>query len=185
MADPDHQPDSGEDFLSRWSRRKQQVRQEAAAPVAKPLPASEAPPQLPPLESLTKESDFSGFLHPRVDEKLRRAALKKLFSDPHFNVMDGLDVYIDDYSISEPIPAEMMAQLQHAQAILTASDERRREAEAAEKAKISQTEARHPVETAPALEHAPVPPDATAPATPGTPETVAAQAPEKEHKTTG
>jgi hypothetical protein len=49
---------------------------------------------------------------------LRRSALKKLFSDPHFNVMDGLDVYIDDYSVSEPIPPEMLAGLKQAQRIL-------------------------------------------------------------------
>ena len=30
--------------------------------------------------------------------------MKKLFSDPHFNVMDGLDTYIDDYGKPDPIP---------------------------------------------------------------------------------
>ena len=43
-----------------------------------------------------------------MGEDVRRAALKKLFSDPRFNVMDGLDVYIDDYSKTEPIPPEML-----------------------------------------------------------------------------
>ena len=55
------------------------------------------------------------------DESLRadlRAALKRLFTDPHFNVMDGLDVYIDDYSKTEPIPPAMMAGLRQAQNIL-------------------------------------------------------------------
>jgi hypothetical protein len=33
---------------------------------------------------------------------VRNAALKKLFTDPHFNVMDGLDVYIDDYGKPDP-----------------------------------------------------------------------------------
>ena len=54
----------------------------------------------------------------KVDEGVKRAALKKLFSDPRFNVMDGLDVYIDDYSIEDPIPPGMLAQLQHAQTTL-------------------------------------------------------------------
>ena len=54
---------------------------------------------------------------PKVGEDVRRAALKKLFSDPHFNVMDGLDVYIDDYSKTEPIPAAMLAGLRQAQNI--------------------------------------------------------------------
>lgn len=54
----------------------------------------------------------------KVDEGIKRAALKKLFSDPRFNVMDGLDVYIDDYSKEDPIPPGMLAQLQHARTAL-------------------------------------------------------------------
>ncbi len=111
--------DRGEKFLARWSRRKLE---EAEAPnPAQPLPPvadGSAPPALPPLEELTLESDYSGFLHPKVDAKLRKAALGKLFGDPHFNVMDGLDVYIDDYSKSDPLPAEMLARLKHGQQIL-------------------------------------------------------------------
>ena len=80
--------------------------------------AQAAPPPLPPLESLTPDSDFRPFLHPKVEEGLRRAALKKLFADPRFNVMDGLDVYIDDYSNGEPLPEAMLATLQQAQNIL-------------------------------------------------------------------
>ncbi len=119
--------------MSRWSQRKQQARQEVQAPVSAPpaiAPAREAPPVLPPVEQLTADSDYRGFLHPTVDEGLRRAALKKLFSDPHFNVMDGLDTYIDDYSVSDPIPDAMLAQMRHAQSILAHSKERR-ETEAA------------------------------------------------------
>ena len=37
--------------------------------------------------------------------------MKKLFADPHFNVMDGLDIYIDDYSKSDPIPESMLRQM--------------------------------------------------------------------------
>lgn len=100
--------ESKEAFLSRWSRLKKETETQ---PPAKPEPAAKPKPELPPVESLTPESDFSGFLHPEVDEKLRRAALRKLFSDPHFNVMDGLDVYIGDYSKADPIPEEMLRQL--------------------------------------------------------------------------
>ena len=57
-------------------------------------------------------------MHAKVDERVRRMALKKLFSDPRFNVMDGLDVYIDDYSKEDPIPPGMLAQLQHARSTL-------------------------------------------------------------------
>jgi len=50
-------------------------------------------------------------MQPGVDEDVKRAAIKKLFTDPHFNVMDGLDVYIDDYTNFEPLPADMLARL--------------------------------------------------------------------------
>ncbi len=113
-------PESREGFLQRWSRLKTQPEPQQDVPPARPPlagPESEAP-ELPRLDELTIESDFRGFFHPKVDETLRRAALRKLFSDPHFNVMDGLDTYIDDYSKTEPIPAEMMAGLRQARKIL-------------------------------------------------------------------
>ena len=109
---------SGEGFLSRWSRRKRTaaaaVRSEAAAPVAAPVPpptpavpAEPAPPApLPPVESLSIESDFAPFMAKEVDPSLQRAALRKLFEDERFNVIDGLDVYIDDYTKPAPIPPE-------------------------------------------------------------------------------
>src|SRR5262249_38637440 len=70
------------------------------------------------IESLTAESDFSAFMHPAVDENLRRSALKKLFSDPRFNTMDGLDVYIEDFTKFEPIGEEMLARQVQAQNLL-------------------------------------------------------------------
>jgi hypothetical protein len=128
--------DDGEKFLSRWSRLKRDTRvaeadsaepldleehaQRTAAPLQrqdKGARAASAPPQLPPVDELTLDSDFRGFFHSKVDEDVKRAALKKLFSDPHFNVMDGLDTYIDDYSKSDPLPAEMLAQMKSAQKI--------------------------------------------------------------------
>lgn len=136
MNDNDNnKTEAPEEFLSRWSRRKQQAREEQAAPPVAVTPATqEAVPELPPVEGLNMESDFRGFLHPQVDESLRRAALSKLFHEPHFNVMDGLDTYIDDYSISEPIPDAMLKQLKHAQDIIVAGEERRAEAAKQEEA---------------------------------------------------
>lgn len=59
--------------------------------------------ELPPLESLTAESDFSAFMNPNVPDILQRAALKKLWkSDPFFNFRDGLNEYDDDYNL-EPL----------------------------------------------------------------------------------
>ena len=66
---------------------------------------------LPPIESLTIDSDFSAFLQPKVDEALKRQALKQLFRDPHFNVMDGLDIYIDDYTQPDPISPDIVRQM--------------------------------------------------------------------------
>jgi len=116
--------------LKRWSARKlQAARGIDAVPVAKdvPPPAAAAPAgalpetpaqpavaDLPPIESLTPESDFSPFMNPEVPEALKRQALKKLFADPRFNVMDGLDVYIDDYSTPSPLEPALVSQLAHA-----------------------------------------------------------------------
>ena len=114
-----------EAFLDRWSRRKQEAKDAPTAqkapekgPESGAIDPKGPPPELPPVEKLTIDSDFRGFFHPKVGEDVRRAALKKLFSDPRFNVMDGLDVYIDDYTKNEPIPPEMMAGLRQAQNIL-------------------------------------------------------------------
>ena len=77
---------------------------------------SSQPAPLPPIESLTPESDFTPFMQPDVDAGVKRQALKLLFQDPRFNVMDGLDVYIDDYTKSVPIPEgwlEKMEQVRH------------------------------------------------------------------------
>jgi len=115
-----------EPFLSRWSRRKldsakDQAAPRPAAPEAPPAaaaPASARPTakaELPPVDTLKGlASEYRDFLRPGVDEKLRQSALKKLFHDPHFNVMDGLDVYIDDYSKPDPIPDEMLKSLKQA-----------------------------------------------------------------------
>lgn len=83
-------------------------------PANEPKPLGDAAPVLPPVDALTFESDFSAFLNSKVAEPLKRQALKKLFSDPRFNVMDGLDVYIDDYSVPSPLEPELVAKLAHA-----------------------------------------------------------------------
>jgi hypothetical protein len=114
------------DFLSRWSRRKHAAKRgeplpSAAAPDVVPgspragaiAPAEPPPPSepLPPVDSLTPESDFAPFMRDKVDPGLRRQALRTLFRDPRFNVMDGLDVYIDDFSKPDPIPPDWLEKL--------------------------------------------------------------------------
>ena len=106
-------------FLSRWSRRKTEAREKGEvipepreAEAQSPAPAEARPPEpLPPVESLTPDSDFRPFMRPEVDEGMKRQALKTLFRDERFNVMDGLDTYIDDYSKPDPIPESWLSQL--------------------------------------------------------------------------
>ena len=86
--------------------------------------AAPPPPTLDDVAHLTKESDFSRFVARDVDPGVKNAAMKKLFaSDPHFNVMDGLDTYIDDYNKFEPIPKSMLRQLISARALGLIDDE--------------------------------------------------------------
>jgi len=72
----------------------------------------EPPPTLDDAAKLTPQStDFSRFVRSGVSPDVQHSALKTLFADPHFNVMDGLDVYIDDYSRPDPLPASMLRQM--------------------------------------------------------------------------
>jgi hypothetical protein len=78
---------------------------------------------LPPLDSLDGlRSDYQAFFQQPVDDELRRAALKKLFADPHFNQMDMLDVYVDDYTQFEPLPAALRLRLPSARGFLLDSE---------------------------------------------------------------
>jgi len=122
-------------FLGRWSRRKAGLEPEgldSAAPDLKPkvtpssvppdkktIESASAPAEAEPLPPTLEEAesidrfapDFSAFMKPNVDPAVQQAAMKKLFSDPHFNIMDRLDIYIDDYSIPDPIPMEMLKRM--------------------------------------------------------------------------
>ena len=111
---------SAGDFFNRWSRPKAPA---PAAPETSAVPATEPAAELPPptledVAALGHDADFSRFVKPGVDESVRRSAMKKLFTDPHFNVMDGLDIYIGDYNTFEPIPPAMLAMLAHAKPLL-------------------------------------------------------------------
>lgn len=127
-----------EDFFSRWSRRAAeakasqaqadaQARENAAEEKnahpeeraqAPAVPTEGRPVTLEDVASLTKNSDYKPFLAKGVDEAVKRSAMKKLFSDPHFNVMDGLDTYIDDYSVFEPVTPAMLLAMNHAKPLL-------------------------------------------------------------------
>ncbi len=98
-----------------------------AASAPAPADVAEQPEKkllsLDDVKLLTKDSDFKPFMAGDVGPEVRNAAMKKLFADPHFNVMDGLDIYIDDYSKSDPIPESMLRQMVGAQFLNLFDDE--------------------------------------------------------------
>lgn len=112
-------------FLGRWSKRKAGLEADPlkneteapkeATPVASVEQAAEESPPLPTLDDVAKidrfDPDFSAFMKPDVDPTVQQAALKKMFTDPHFNIMDGLDIYIDDYSKPDPLPPGMLERM--------------------------------------------------------------------------
>lgn len=128
--------------LSRWSRLKRAAAEQAALPVVRPelvegqgAPepgvdelsqngrAGTTPPageynELPPMSAISLAEDFTPFMQAKVPQALKQQALKALFKEPHFNVMDGLDIYIDDYTVFEPISPEVMATLSSWKAIM-------------------------------------------------------------------
>ena len=128
-----------EHFLGRWSRvkREQEQRAQEAAAAPQSNETEQKPPELTPIDQLTPTSEFSGFMHPKVADALRRQALKKLFSDPHFNIPDPYEPYSIDFTVGEPISDEMMATLNQARTLLF-SDEQKEQALAADLAKAEE-----------------------------------------------
>lgn len=117
----------------------------APAPEQDPAVTTEVP--LPPIDSLDGlRSDYEAFFKQPVAEELRRAALKKLFADPHFNQMDMMDVYVDDYTQFEPLTAALRMRLPSARAFL--SDAERAEVDAAEASAASAGDAPAPLAAA-------------------------------------
>lgn len=109
-------PGQGKGFLGRWSQRKLDA-DKYAGDGAPGLPAQEqgiedskteeldtrTDADMPSIESLDENSDYSGFMAPMVSEKLRQLALRKLFRLPMFNIIDGLDDYAEDYTTFEAL----------------------------------------------------------------------------------
>jgi len=109
-----------ENFLSRWSRRKQEVAKEAKLeekPAAEPQGAEATPEapakqedaldltKLPPLEEITAETDISAFLRQGVPTDLARAALRRAWtSDPAIRDFVGLQE--NDWVFNKPGPEQ-------------------------------------------------------------------------------
>jgi hypothetical protein len=138
-------------FLGRWSRRKLDEGKggsDETPPSPQPSPvsgpggemespsprrgegggegqtAAAPPPTLEDVNALTPESDFKPFLTSGVAPEVRNAAMKKLFADPRFNIMDRLDTYIDDYSKPDPIPEAMLRRMASAKFLKLFDDEK-------------------------------------------------------------
>ena len=129
-----------EGFLRRWARRKEKARARQAPSVPPaPVPAAQAGPvarsagapeqgtgeptarkadkpfdlsQLPPIDSLTKESDYTVFMRPEVPDNLRRQALRKLWVlDPILSAPDKLDIHAFDYNSVPTFPEGLKSTL--------------------------------------------------------------------------
>lgn len=115
-------------FLQRWSQRKLDAEREsprestadaddgvsAGADAEIPEEALLTDDDMPPLETLHQDSDFSLFMSAGVSEALRRKALRKLFHSPKFNIRDGLCDYDDDYSGLSPLGDIVTAEMRSA-----------------------------------------------------------------------
>ena len=100
--------------LQRSTAAPQEI--ESGATEAKSSELTDKPqPSLDDARALTPTSDFQPFMRPGVTADVRNVAMKKLFTDPHFNVMDGLDIYIGDYNTPDPMPAGMLQKMVGAQ----------------------------------------------------------------------
>lgn len=127
----DKEMNSDANFVSRWSRLKHENKQTNDDAVvdavvdksAKHSIASDEEQQapvkiltdadMPDIESMTADSDYTDFLSPGVSEELRRIALRKLFRSEVFNIRDGLDEYDGDYTHFEKLGDIVTSDMKH------------------------------------------------------------------------
>ena len=122
----DKEEDSDVSFVSRWSRLKHennQTNEDDGDKAAKQAIASDEEQQtpvkiltdadMPDIESMTADSDYTNFLSPGVSEELRRLALRKLFRSEVFNIRDGLDEYDGDYTHFEKLGDIVTSDMKH------------------------------------------------------------------------
>ncbi len=136
------EPGDGDPFLSRWARRKRVARAggdpdaqqpetsldgempAAAAPIAgqQPHGGDDRPPveltdeDMPAIDAIDESTDMSGFFSPKVSAAVKKAALRKFFHSPAFNIVDGLDDYDDDFrnfpALGDIITSDMRSQME-------------------------------------------------------------------------
>lgn len=135
----------GEDgFFSRWSGRKAATREgliveetdipeqlEIAKTGAEIEIADEdlpIPEDLPDIETLDKDSDYSLFMRKGTPEHLKRLALRKLFlSDPSLAVLDGLNDYDEDYSMIGMVVEEVTTRFKPGKGMVDPDEEKPQE----------------------------------------------------------
>lgn len=128
-------PLAHESGLGRWSRRKAMARAEPAVPLRPDAPPAvtaeevsaieKTDADMPAIDSLDGDSDYSAFLSPKVSEKLRRMALRKLFHLPQYNVQDDLDFCSGDFRNFTPLGNIITADMRyHMERELKALNER-------------------------------------------------------------
>lgn len=155
MSDQTETQEEEAGFMGRWSQKKNKARLEEQDILKQPLESDKHLPEeipaenfktdedMPPLESLSEESDYSGFLSPKVSDVLRKQALRKLFHLSSMNIVDGLDDYAEDFTkfegLGNIIPHEMKRMLDREKAKLEAEEEE----EAAERERLSQNNINH------------------------------------------
>jgi hypothetical protein len=138
--------ESKESALSRWSRRKHEADLLEPADETSEVDSTgldetamleaeaDAKPVLtdadmPDIETLNEDSDFSGFMSEGVSDELRNLALRKLFKAPVFNIRDGLDEYDEDYTYFEKLGDIVTCDMKHH---IEMKEKKLREAEAQE-----------------------------------------------------
>ena len=137
--------DDKEPSLARWSRLKREAPASSKDAASTPKKDDAPAPTVPPVESLTPESDFAPFMHPKIGDELRRAALKKLFSDPQFNVPDPFEPFSGDWRNAEALSPELLATLNQARTVLLTEPEKK----PADEPKASAESPQSPVDAAP------------------------------------
>jgi flagellar biosynthesis component FlhA len=71
---------------------------------------------MPDIDTLNEESDYSMFMSSKVSEILKKKALRKLFLSPSINILDGLNDYDENYTtfelLGDIIPHELKQQIE-------------------------------------------------------------------------
>lgn len=74
------------------------------------------------LTAVEQGGDIKAFLVDKVSTELKNKAFRALFSRPEFNVMDGLDIYIDDYNKFTPLSAADIEKMTFSKQLLSRPD---------------------------------------------------------------